>query len=151
MTRILCPTRGGEASYPNQDYVISLAKERGAELLFLYIADVQFLNQIASPVVVDVVQEIEDMGEFLLVMAQERAEKAGVDAKHTVRRGIFREALTQAITENEVDIVVLGSSEEETGLTSQSFMEDLSESLARELGVEVILVHRGEVFSSYLG
>jgi len=149
MKRILCPTRGGEASYANQDYAISLAKERKAELLFLYVADVEFLNLISSPVVVDVVQEIEDMGEFLLLMAQERAEKAGVKAGHIVKSGRFQEALQQAILENEVDTVVVGGSPEETGSTSQAFLENLGETLTSEMGVEVILVLHGEILNSY--
>jgi hypothetical protein len=36
MGKILCATRGGEASYRIQDAAIALAKERGDTLLFLY-------------------------------------------------------------------------------------------------------------------
>ena len=54
---VLCPTRGGEGSYPNQDQAIAIATERGADLIFLYVSDVHFLDHIAGPKVADVVEE----------------------------------------------------------------------------------------------
>ena len=117
MTTILRPTRGGETSNPNQDRAIALAKERDADLLLLYVANVHFLDRLAGPVIVDVETELEEMGEFLLALAQERAEKAGVRAKTLVLRGEFREALEQVIQEHEeVTTVVLGTAVEGTGV-----------------------------------
>ena len=46
---ILCPTRGGEASYANQERAIALAVEREAELIFLYVSNVHFLDLTAAP------------------------------------------------------------------------------------------------------
>jgi hypothetical protein len=54
MAKILCATRGGEASYRTQDAAVALAKERGDELVFLFVADISFLNQTAAPLVVDI-------------------------------------------------------------------------------------------------
>ena len=45
MGRILCPTRGGEGSYRTQDAAIAMAKERGDELVFLYVVDLDFLAE----------------------------------------------------------------------------------------------------------
>ena len=39
MKRIVCATRGGEASRRAQERAISLAKELEAELIFLYVTD----------------------------------------------------------------------------------------------------------------
>ena len=78
MKTILYPTRGGQTSYSNQDAVIALAKEWNAKLIFLYISNVDFLEKLGHVSHTKVVQnELEDMGEFLLAMASERAEKAG--------------------------------------------------------------------------
>ena len=49
---ILCPTRGGQASYPNQDLAIAIAKEREVEILFLYITNVE-LGELDAKVNVD--------------------------------------------------------------------------------------------------
>ena len=55
---ILCPTRGGKGSYSNQDRAIALAKERGAEVLFLYITNVEFLGLTAAPKLIDIEDRI---------------------------------------------------------------------------------------------
>jgi len=113
MTQIICPTRGGEHSYPNQDRAISIAKERGAALLFLYVSDVRFLEQFASPILVDVEEELE------------------------------------VVREHEGDIVVLGSPEEDTAITTQEYLADLIKYLLIEAGVEVIVLRDGEIVEQY--
>lgn len=148
MTTILCPTRGGERSYPNQDRAASLAKERKAELIFLYISDVTFINQVASPVLIDIEAELDEMGEFLLAMAQERAAKQGVKAQATVRHGVFSEVIAEVIPEYEVDVLVLGSSDEEHGLTTPDYLRKMSAEFVEDHGVEVILLRDGEILET---
>lgn len=149
--RILCPTRGGRRSFPNQDRAIALAKERGAELVFLHVSDVHFLDLTASPVLVDIESELEELGEFLLTIAQERAEKAGVEAEIVVRQGEFSQVLRQVITQYEISLVVLGSAVEGAGVTTRAYIEALSEKLSRELGIDFIVVHEGEIKREYPG
>lgn len=109
MGTILCATRGGEASYRTQDAAIALAQERGDELLFLYVVDIGFLQTTARAVRPDMVTaEMEKMGEFLLAMAQERAQKQGVEARCVLRHGALRDELKAAAREEAVDLVVLG-------------------------------------------
>ncbi len=108
MGKILCATRGGEASYRTQDAAIALSKERGDELVFFYVADYHFLDKMAAPIVVDVENEIVKMGQFLLLMAQERAAAQGVTAQVLVRQGRLRAELVAAAKELEVDLIVLG-------------------------------------------
>jgi hypothetical protein len=74
--RILCP---------------KLAIERQAEIVFLYVTDVHFMDHFASPKLIDFETELEEMGDFLLTMAIERAQKSGVEATGIVRRGRFLE------------------------------------------------------------
>ena len=151
MPTILRPTRGGEASFPNQDRAIAIAKERGADLLFLYVSNVHFLDRVASPVLVDVEAKLDELGEFLLTMAQERAENAGVRARTTTRRGQFRPALEDVIKEHEeITTVVLGRAAGGTGVLPSGYLEDLAQKLVSEPGVEVILVDRGEVVGHHM-
>lgn len=145
MTTILYATRGGETSYPNQDFVIALAKQRNANLVLLYVTDVQFLDRFASPILVDVEAEMEGLAEFLLLMAKERAEKAGVKAETIVRRGDFRTALEEAAREHQASLIVLGSPVGETGITRQEYLEHLVEDLWTDTGIETLLVHEGQV------
>jgi len=145
---ILCPTRGGQRSYPNQDRAISLAREHEADLLFLYVSDVRFLDQFQSPVLIDMAEELDGMGEFLLAMAQERAEKAGVKALTTTRRGGFHAALAEVVSEYDVDILVLGSpteEAEEADLTTTEYLADLCRFMSSEAGIEVFVLRDGEI------
>jgi nucleotide-binding universal stress UspA family protein len=144
--KILCLTRGGKSSYPNQDWAITLAKESDAHLRFLYITNVHFLDYTAAPIVFDIEAELDEMGEFLLVMAQERAQKAGVEAEATVRRGEFRQVLEQVIPEFDVDTVIMGSSAEDTGIVSHDYSKALTEDISCKTGVKFIILQEGEVF-----
>jgi nucleotide-binding universal stress UspA family protein len=106
--KILCATRGGEASYRTQDAAIALAQERGDELLFLYVVDIAFLKKTARAVRPDVVTaEMERMGEFLLAMAQERAQEQGVAADYILRYGDLRRELVAAACDEELNIVLV--------------------------------------------
>jgi nucleotide-binding universal stress UspA family protein len=109
MGKILCATRGGEKSYRTQDAAIGLALERGDELIFLYVVDVEFLRKTRRAVRPDVVTaEMSRMGNFLLGMARERAEKKGVEAEVVLRHGRLREQLKAAVGEEGATVVVLG-------------------------------------------
>ena len=134
---ILCPTRGGKDDYPNQDRAVALAKERGVEVLFLYISNVEFLGLTAAPKLIDIEHELDEMGEFMLTMAQERAEKAGVDASTLVKHGHFLEALAEVIGEYEISTVILGTQPVEQVLFRQiifrSWLTRLAEKRALNL------------------
>lgn len=146
---ILCPTRGGKDSYPNQDRAIALAKERDAEVLFLYITDVKFLDFTASPILIDIETEMDEMGEFMLAMAQERAEKEGVNASTLVQRGHFREVLINVLEEHQIDTVVLGISAGGTGVVTAEYIRDLANKISDKTGVEFVVVYHGEIMNTY--
>ena len=146
---ILCPTHGGKGSYPNQDRAITIAKERGAEVLFLYITNVQFLGLTAAPKLIDIETEMDEMGEFMLTMAQERAENASVNALILVQRGQFREVLIDVIEEHQIDTVVLGSSAGGTGVITAEYIQELVDEISGKTGVEFIVVNQGEIVSTY--
>lgn len=146
---ILCPTRGGKGSYPNQDRAIAIAKERGAEILFLYITNVEFLGLTAAPKLIDIEQEMDEMGEFMLAMAQERAENAEVKSSTTVRRGQFRKILAKVIEEHQVGTVVLGSSAGGTGVVTEEYLQTLVDEIGAKTGVEFIVIDQGEIVNTY--
>lgn len=147
MTTILCLTRGGEASYPNQDGAIRIAKERDADLVFLHVSNARFLNKMASPILVDVETELEHLSEFILEMAKERAKEAGLQAHSLAKSGPFQQALWSAIDEVGADVVILGSPAEDTGHLNRTYLEDLIQKLSAERGVEVILLSQGRIKS----
>ena len=148
-TMILCPTRGGKDSYPNQDRAVALAKERGVGVLFLYITNVEFLGLTAAPKLIDIEHELDELGEFMLAMAQERAEKANVAASTLVQRGQFQEILADVIEEHEISTVVLGSSAGGTGVVTAGYIQDLIDEIHGKTEVEFIIVDQGEIVATY--
>lgn len=149
MSVILCPTRGGKSSVPNQKWAIQHAKEQGAHLIFLYVSNVRFLDHLSSPLLVDVSHELDEMGEFLLEMARDRALKEGIDAEIMVRHGGFREAVVEVIEEENVDTIVIGKFTAQTGLTTAEYIDLLAEAI-RETGVEMLVVDSGELVQRYV-
>ena len=140
MGKILCATRGGEASYRTQKKAIELALQRGDELVFLYVVNIEFLNKTAAPIVVDVATEIEHMGEFLLAMAQERAREAGVEANLVTRKGDVREQIKAAAVEEGVDLVVLGRPADEASLFKPEALRAFAAEIEEETGISVVIL-----------
>jgi nucleotide-binding universal stress UspA family protein len=135
MSKILCATRGGEASYRTQDAVIARAKGEGAEVLFLYVVDLEFLKQTFTGARADVMlHEMERMGNFLLAMACERAEKAGVQARPVLRHGSLVEALREVAGEEEVTLIAFGRPAKES-VFQPSGLEKLTQKLKEETGI----------------
>ncbi len=144
MGTILCATRGGEASYRTQDAAINLAKERGDELCFLYVVDLHFLDKTAAPIVVDVEGELVKMGEFLLVMAKERATSQGVSAQTLVRQGQIGEEMAAAARQMGATLIVLGRPVGSTAHFDEKALQSFAEHLRAETGIEVAIL-QGEL------
>ncbi len=146
MKTILYPTRGGQTSYPNLDAVIALAKEWNAKLIFLYVSNVQFLEKLGHVRHTKVVQnELEDMGEFLLAMSCERAEKAGWKAEAVVRQGAFLEAVNEVIREHQVDTFVIGAPGSTHAVTTTDFLQSLIQEIREAHQIEVLVIQDGDM------
>ena len=146
MKTILYPTRGGQTSYSNQDAVIALAKERNAQLIFLHVSNVHFLEKLGHVRHTKIVQdELEDMGEFLLAMACERAEKAGWKAEMVVRQGAFIEAVHDVISEHQVDALVIGAPGATHAVTTTDFLQNLIQEIREAHQIEVFVVQNGDM------
>jgi nucleotide-binding universal stress UspA family protein len=137
MGKILCATRGGEASYRAQDAAIALAKERSESLAFLYVADLHFLDKTAAPIVVDVENEVAKMGEFLLLMAQERAAAQGIEAETVVRQGQLQTEIIAAARALAADLIVLGRPLGRKSIFDEAALEEFATDLQAETGIEI--------------
>jgi len=144
MGMILCATRGGEASYNTQNAVIALAKKQGDELVFLYVADVSFLNHTAAPLAVDVESSLEKLGQFQLVMAQERAAAQGIIAQTIVRQGQLRAELVSVAKEIGATLIVMGRSLGPDAAFEESAQQVFAADLQSETGIEVQILELSE-------
>ena len=141
MNKILCATRGGEASRRTQDAVIAMAQEQGASVLFLYVVDVEFLKLTARAVRPDVVStELEHMGEFLLAIACERATSQGVAAEMCIRHGPVSEALVSAAVEEGVDAIAFGRPAGPESAFSLPDLERLTAQIEETTGIKTYIV-----------
>jgi len=147
---VLYPTRGGDTTHRNQDWASSLAQERDAVLVFLYVSNVSFLDRLGGPVRVDILEaELDELGEFLLALAQERAEKNGVQTKRVIRHGRFGQVLSKVIEEYDVTTLVLGRPAHDEAITTVEYISRIAQSMAAEFGIEVFVVHEGSVVEHY--
>ena len=150
MATILYPTRAGDSAHRNQDRVIEMAREQGASLLLLYVSNVHFLDHIAGPKHVEIVEaELDELGAFLLAMAQERAEKANIEVESVLRHGGFRLAVIDVIKEHGVTSVVLGHPTHTTANTTVEFISEFARTLAVDCNVDVHVVHEGEIVDHF--
>ncbi len=141
MKKILCATRGGEASLRTQDAVIAMAKEHGAIVLFLYVVDVEFLKLTARGVRPDVVTtQIEHLGEFLLAMACERAAAQGVRAEMCLRHGPLLEALESAAREEGADAIAFGRPAGPDSSFSMTDLERLTARIESQVGIKTYIL-----------
>lgn len=129
MSRLLCITRGGEGGIRAQDKAIALAKDRDDLLVFLCVVDSTFLNRIAGGTIKRRAQdEMVKLGEFLLVIAVERAMSEGVQARAVVRSGVLGEVLPMVVREMEATTIVLESKGGETCIVQEENLDDFLES-----------------------
>jgi hypothetical protein len=141
MKRILCATRGGEASRRTQDAVIAMTKAEGATVIFLYVVDVEFLRLTARGVRPDVVAtELAHMGEFLLALACERAEAEGVEAEMVIHHGPLIEALRSAAREEKADCIAFGRPAGVNSTFSLADLEELAATIEAETGIETSIL-----------
>lgn len=140
MGSILCATRGGEASYRTQEAAILLAKERGDALVFLYVVDLSFLDHTASPIVIDVENELDQMGNFFLIMAKENATDQGVQTRSITRHGAVQEEILDAIQEEHATAVVLGRPAGEASKFQAASLEAFAKRIVAETKAEAIIV-----------
>jgi len=111
MSGILCAIRGGPASQPTIAKAIALAQETGLPLYFLYVVNLDFLAQTPTSRVHTISQEMHQMGEFILLMAQETSARQGISAEGVVRHGSVGEELIGLCHELEADYLVVGKPE----------------------------------------
>jgi cation:H+ antiporter len=135
---ILCATRGGQASQHAQEQAIELAREENTELLFLYVFDQSIIQGIATPIVINVEEQIERVRDFLVATAQQQAEQAGVEARVVARAGDLREQIRAVASEEGVNLIVLGGPSGDSSLFEREALWAFAAEVEEAIGVPVI-------------
>lgn len=142
MRRIVCATQGGEASRRTQERAIDLAKEQGAELIFLYVVDPSFVGPVDDSLAEAVKDETARLGRALLRIAQGRARKQGLTAQAIVAHGPVPPSIKDYLCQVKASTLVIGTPR--TGAVSQAFtlegIQHFAQSVCQETGVEAVVV-----------
>lgn len=142
MTGIICAIRGGPDSQPTIARAISLARDVGKPLYFLYIVNFDFLLSHSQSSRFSTIQdELTQMGEFILLTAQEKARSQDVRAEAVIRQGDVGEEIISLAKELNADYIVLGTpvGDEDRNVFMLERLEEFSAGLEKESGAKVIL------------
>jgi nucleotide-binding universal stress UspA family protein len=137
--RILCATRGGRASQPMHEKAIELAKDRNAELVFLYVFDQSALQRVVTPIVINAEAQVNQMLAYLQATAQEQARQAGVPAQVLVRIGILRDEIKAAVDTEQVTLIVLGSPMEDSSVFQLQGLRKFADEIEQETDTPVLI------------
>jgi nucleotide-binding universal stress UspA family protein len=111
INHILCAVRGQPKSRKTVTRAIDLALEHEAKLTFCLIIDAEFMGR-ATPTLTPlgaVFRQLENMGEFSMLILCDRAQRKGVkEVDYLLRRGKIPEQLRRLAEEFEAELMVLG-------------------------------------------
>lgn len=142
--KIICGVTASAHSQKAALEAARLAKENGAELIYVYAVDLTFLaSGNTGSLSTDVVREsLENLGDQILELAEKIAASQGMKSKKELRVGPVLDVLKEVIMEEKADLLVLGH-EERTFLEKVLFKGDVEEH-ARELqsrtGAEIRII-----------
>jgi nucleotide-binding universal stress UspA family protein len=92
---------------------------------------------------VDVEDEVHDLGEFLLLMAKERAAKQGISAQTVCQKGKVRKEIAKAVRKYEASLVVLGRPAGEEGENTAfqlAGLQAFASKIEEETGATVLII-----------
>jgi K+-sensing histidine kinase KdpD len=141
MPGIICAIRGGPSSQPTIATSIQLARESGETIHFLYVVNLDFLSHSSSSKTNHISQEMSEMGEFILLSAQEQALGEDVAAEGIIREGQVVEEIISYCEEIKPTYVVLGrpQEEQEDNLLSNERLKAFADRITEVCQASVIL------------
>jgi nucleotide-binding universal stress UspA family protein len=146
MSGIVCAIRGGPHSQATIDRSIALAQETGQTLYFLYVVNLDFLTRTSSTRVHTISEQMRQMGEFILLTAQDAAARQGVEAEGVIRHGNVGEEIIGLCHELAAAFLVLGLphvGREDTVFTEE-LLRQFVERTEEQTGAKVVLPEEDE-------
>jgi len=146
MSGIVCAIRGGPDSRPTIDKAIELAKEGNLALYFLYIVNIDFLDHTIRSRVQTISQQMQQMGEFILLTARATAKGKGIEAQGIVRHGNVTQEISGLCHEIKADYLVIGrpNFRLEDSLFTETLLADFIKRIEEQTGAKVILPEESE-------
>jgi len=141
MSGIICAIRGGPSSQPTIEKAIALAHERNLHIYFVYVVNLDFMAYSSSTRLHTINDELEHLGEFILLTAKIKAEKTGVSAEGIIRHGDIREEIITVCREHDANFVILGKPrrEDEKDAFSDNRLEEFIKKIEQNTNAKVVL------------
>ena len=147
MSGIVCAIRGGPHSLPTIRVAVSLARETGQPLYFLYVVNLDFLARTTSTRTHTINQEMEEMGEFILLSAKGWAADHGASAEGLVRHGVVGEEIVALCQEVGADYLILGRPQlesDEDNVFTHARLNTFADMVKEQTGAQVIMPEKDE-------
>lgn len=142
---IICAVRGQPESRATVTRAIDLALEHDALLTFCLVIDAEFIGQ-SAPTLTSLraaYRQLEDMGEFSMLILCDRAERRGVkQVDYHIRKGNIPEQLRQLANETDAQMMVMGRPMRSGGQSvfTPAEFDSFIESLEKEAGIQVVQI-----------
>jgi nucleotide-binding universal stress UspA family protein len=141
MSGIVCAVRGGPDSRHTIEKATEMAKESGLALNFLYVVNLDFLDHTIRSRVQTITQQMQQMGEFILLTAQATAKAKGIESQGIVRHGNVTEEISRLCHEIHADYLVIGRPQFhlEHSLFTETLLAEFIKSIEEKTGARVIM------------
>lgn len=138
---VLVPTDGSEASNAAVEHGVGIGEAYEATVHFLYVVDLgtEMSASGIGTIADDLTETLEGEAEDALDEAQERAGERGVACDRTVLEGIPHEAIIEYGTDNDIVLIVMGSSGR-SGL-KEHLLGSTTDRVVRTAEMPVLLTH----------
>jgi nucleotide-binding universal stress UspA family protein len=145
-THIVCAARGGTRIQPSVNRAIQLGCEMQARLTFLYVVDVEFMKHTSMGRTAVVFDEMDKLGEFMMLRLCEYANRQGcMRADYVIRNGRVRNEIMSYLHETHPNLLVLGRPRRDSQQVEPAAFESeglvrFADEITRTIGVPVELV-----------
>ena len=115
-------------------------KESGQLVHFLYVVNLDFLSNALHSNMLVMEEEMRQMGEFILLNAQETARKAGIKAETATRKGQVREEIIALCQETDASFVIMGKPQhgQEHNVLDADALEAFATDIEQASGAKVV-------------
>lgn len=106
---LLCATGNGAQSRIVQNAAVETARRQQKHLVFLHVVDLRQMGELDEALQPAARAELAWLGEAILRLAQDRAQRQGVQTDSVILYGDVREALEGYLRTHPVDLLLLGA------------------------------------------
>ncbi len=141
MSGIVCAIRGGASSQPTINQAIRTALETNLPVYFLYVLNLDFLKRGIQSRTHTISEEMQELGEFVLLAAEAQAERQGVAAEGIIREGdVIEDQIINLCRELTADYVILGRPRgaKDKNVFTHEQLDQFGRHIEQETGAKVV-------------